>query len=236
MLYIGGTQKLNLAKLMILSGFYWCHTHICRRSCHNIAYTQSELQAAALKEAPIMIAQKRKLFFSVLFYTQSTKRAHLPALQHSCSHLLKPGGLLLFTFFTPCPKAELQGVEPGLLRQPRTNGPQAVLGCNIQLPHNKGMSCAVLLAALQHGCDGKPVQAQRGPVSMMKCWVPIASARLLSQTHGLPLWSTSPAVLVNTCPVHSVVYVSLVHAVHVTHTKSVWALIQHGDVDATLTC
>ena len=57
-----------------------------------------------------MIAEKRKLFFSFL----STKRAHLPVLQHSCSRLLKPAGLLLFTFRPPCPKAELQGVEPAL--------------------------------------------------------------------------------------------------------------------------
>ena len=115
-----------------------------------------------------MIANKRKLFFSVLLYTQSTKRAHLPALQHSGSHLLKPAGLLLFTFLPPCPKAEVQGVEPGLLRKPGTNGPQVVLSCNIHLPLGNGMRHAVLLAALQHVCDGKPAREERGHVSMMK--------------------------------------------------------------------
>ncbi len=111
-----------------------------------------------------MIAEKRKLLFSFL----STKRAHLPALQHSCSHLLKPAGLLLFTFLPPCLNAELQGIQSGLLRQPGTNGPHLIPGCNIQLPLNKGLSHAVLLTALQHICDGKPAREERGHVSMMK--------------------------------------------------------------------
>ncbi len=93
-------------------------------------------------------------------------------LQDFCSRVLQqllPGCiqlcLLLLTFLPPCSQAEFQGVEPDLLRQPDTNGPQVIPGCNIQLPLGKDLSRAVLLAALQHGCDGNPVRAETEHVS-----------------------------------------------------------------------
>lgn len=108
----------------------------------------------------------------MIIHRHSAKWAHLPVLHDSCSRVLQqllPGciqpGLLLLTFLPPCSQVMLQGIEPGLLRQPGTNGPQLIPSCKIQLPVGKGLSHAVLLAVLQHVCDSNPVRAETEHVS-----------------------------------------------------------------------